>query len=196
MTAKLSRRTLLAVVTLLPVVAGSGSGTAEKPRIDALTVRVVQPRALVSYRIAGGLPEQTLERIHSGLPVTFKHHMQVFAVRRFRLIPDKELARTTIKTTAEYDSLTRQYKLTRRVEYWTRHRKDAPPPEESQRTTESLDELQAWMTEFEDVPVYDPTRQLPDAPLVVKVESIVGQRFALLIFPTVVGVTAEARIDP
>jgi len=196
MTSTLSRAALFAILTVLPAFAGGGTGTAEKPRIDGLTVHVVQPRALVSYRVAGGVTESALERIHSGLPVTFKHHLQVFAVRRFRMIPDKELARTVIETTAEYDSLTRQYKLTRRTEYWTRRRKDAPPPEETQRTTESVDELRSWMTELEDVAVYDPTRQLPDQTLLVKVESVVGERFALLMFPTAVGASAETRVDP
>jgi hypothetical protein len=122
--------------------------------------------------------------------------LEIVTKRAIPLMPSKVLARTVIRTRAEYDALTRRYVLARAVESRGPHKKQAPPPSEEQRFTTSADEMRAWMTQIDEIPVYDPVEPFPeDEQLKVRVESSLGRRYVLLIFPSTVTATAELQLS-
>ena len=97
-----------------------------------------------------------------------------------------------------YDALTGQYSLTRQLEF--RRKKGGLPPEQSSRSTPSEDEMRRWMTEFTDVPIFDPDpgarEPLIGVKLRVRADSNLGRRFVLLVFPTTRGDNAEIPFEP
>jgi len=131
---------------------GLQAASRSKPRIDEGTARMEAGRALVSYRVVNSLSEETLERIHSGIPVSFDHKIDIIEPRGFWL-PSRETARIQIKTRVEYDSLTRRYNLIRTLQVRTEKRWHPPPPVQQRLETQSEEEMRAWMTVFEEIPV-------------------------------------------
>ena len=167
-----------------------------KPGVEALAVRSEGGRAWISYEVARVMDDEVEERIHSGIPVTFRHKVQVLSKRGVPLMPSKVIAQTTIETRVEYDSLTRRYDLLRRIEHRIRQKKQGPLTEEQRRLTDSLDEMRSWMTRFDDVPVFDPARELQGRSLRVRVEVNLGRRYILFVFPGTRSVSAETPLDP
>ena len=70
----------------------------------------------VSYRLAGALTPEVEERIQSGIPVTFRHRIEISTGRWMPLVPDRVVSRTLMETRVRYDSLTRNYELFRKIE--------------------------------------------------------------------------------
>lgn len=183
------------LVTPLHAARQSGEG---KPTIDGLSARREDDHALISFRLIGAIDEEREELIHSGIPVVFRHKLEVRSKRTFTGIPmpPKLLARTIVETRVEYDSLTRRYDLMRRIEHKTRHKKDTPPTEEERLITESLEEMRAWMSELSEISVFDPSRSLTGEKLRVNVEVSLGRRYILLIFPATISTSAEIPLGP
>ena len=102
--------------------------------------------------------------------------------RPFPLWPPKELGRTVVVTTANYDSLTRQYQLMRTVEADAKGIKGKIESEPENRATSDLDEVTAWMTEVREVLLLVPVRD-SDSARRVEVTSVLGRRWFLLMFP-------------
>jgi hypothetical protein len=167
-----------------------------KPGIEALTARSEGGRAWVSYEVARVMDAEVEERIHSGIPVTFQHKVQVLSKRAVPLMPSKVIAQTTIETRVEYDSLTRRYDLLRRIEHKIRQKKQGPLTEEQRKLTDSLEEMRTWMTRFDEIPVFDPARELRGRSLRVRVEINLGRRYILLVFPGTRSVSAETPLGP
>jgi hypothetical protein len=183
---------LLAQLFAIPVLGGESDEVPSKPSIDGLITRLESGRAIVSFRVAHGLSDEALERIDSGIQVELRHRLEVVSKRAIPLTPAKVLARTVIHTRAEYDALTRRYALERVVEFRGPHKKQAPPPTEEQRFTTSADEMRAWMTQLDDIAVYDPVEPFSeDEQLRVRVDSSLGRRYVLLIFPSSLTASAE-----
>ena len=65
-----------------------------KPAIDGLNAQLERNRVLVSFRVANGLSDEALEKIHSGIPVTFRHRVELLWRRSFPL-PSKSCSRTS-----------------------------------------------------------------------------------------------------
>lgn len=187
---------LAAVAAIAPVRGWTETADSTRPAVDGFAARLDGDRALTSYRLVGVLDAEAEERIHSGIPVTFRHRIDVLAKRGVPLMPARVLARTWIETRVKYDSLTRRYDLFRRVEHRTRQKRKTPLTEEQSRITESLDEMRAWMTEMQDVPVFDPTRTLRGQKLRAHVEVSIGRHYVLLIFPATRTVSAEVPLVP
>jgi hypothetical protein len=171
---------LLVQLVAIPAVGAETPEPHRKPAIVELSTRLEDGRATVSFRVENALSEEALERIDSGIQVAF------------RLMPAKVLARTVIHTRARYDALTRRYTLERVTEFKGPHKKQAPPPADEQRFTTSADEMRAWMTELENIAVYDPVEPFAeDDQLKVRADSSLGRRYALYVFPTSVTASAE-----
>lgn len=179
-----------------PVGAEPDSPVPTKPGVEALAVSPEGGRAWVSYEVARVMDAEVEERIHSGLPVTFRHKIQVLSKRGVPLMPSKVIAQTTIETRVEYDSLTRRYDLLRRIEHKIRQKKQGPLTEEQRRLTDSLDEMRSWMTRFDRIPVFDPARELQGRSLRVRVEVNLGRRYILFVFPGTRSVSAETPLGP
>jgi hypothetical protein len=169
-----------------------------KPAIDGLSARLENDHALISFRLTGAIDEEREELIHSGIPVIFRHRLEVRSKRTFTGIPmpPKLLARTLVETRVEYDSLTRRYELMRRIEHRTRNKKDRPPTEEQRLITESMEEMRAWMNELSEISIFDPSRPLSGEKLRVNVEVSLGRRYVLLIFPATISTSAEIPLGP
>ena len=160
------------------------------PQIESLSARWDGAEARVSYRVIGGLTDATLERIHSGIPVRFRHRIELRARRAVPIWPSRELGQTTVETQVEYDSLTQQYRLRRD----TRLRdKGLSEPIVSEAVTDSRDEMEAWMTQLADVRV-TPTGGRASGTLRVRVDVTLDRRWILLVFPSTVDASASAGL--
>jgi hypothetical protein len=181
-----------------PLTAADGPGEGAKPGIDGLSARLDDNRALVSFHVSGAIGPETEELIHSGIPVLFRHKLEVLAKRNFPVLPlpARVLARTVVETRVEYDSLTRRYDLLRSIDHKSSKKKLKPPVEETKLVTDSLDEVRSWMTELEEIAVYDPSRMLRGERLRVHVEVSLGRRYVLLIFPGTLSTSAEIPLGP
>jgi hypothetical protein len=166
-----------------------------KPLVDQLFATIEGDRVEVSYRVVDAFDEETLEKIRSGIPVTFKHRIEVLGQRPFALAPRKNLGRAVVETRVSYDALTRRYSLTRVYELRGPHKKQAPPPVEESSVTESDAEMRAWMTRLDGVEVYDPAGPLADDTLKVRVESTLGRHYVMWIFPARLSVTAQLKLE-
>ena len=184
---------LLALAAATPVAAAK---RADAPRIDALEVRMEgDSRIAVSFRVANGLAGKEMERIRSGLPVEQRHRVEIVSKRALGLWSAKVHSRVRVDTSAVYDSLTGRYELTRTLEVGPG--KNRPPRiQEESRTTESLDEVRSWMTEFGSLPSLDLPDAVPRARLRVRVSSTLGRRFVLYLFPDKLTVSAEQPLEP
>jgi hypothetical protein len=181
--------------TPLSAVGQRGEG---KPAIAELSARLEDDRALISFRLTGAMNDEREELIHSGIPVVFRHKLEVRSKRTFTGIPmpPRLLARTIVETRVEYDSLTRRYDLMRRILHMTRNKKDRPPTEEQRLITESLEEMRLWMSELSEISIFDPSRALRGEKLRVNVEVSLGRRYILMIFPATISMSAEIPLGP
>ena len=191
------------MIALLATIAGLSSVAAAqpsdesrvKPRIESLETRREGSSLLVSFRVAHGLTPQVQDRIHSGIPVTLRHRVEV-VMPRGALWPSKTLTRVVIDTTATFDSLTEKYELARRVEVSRRSKKEPPLVLESAESTRSQTQMEAWMTEFDELPPLDLAGAKPGARLRVQVESQIGRRYFLFVIPTRHTVSFEHNLEP
>ena len=92
--------------------------------------------------------------------------------------------------------MTRRYDLLRRVEHRMRQKKQGPLTEEQRKLTDSLEEMRDWMTRFDEIPVFDPTRELRGRAMRVRVEVNLGRRYVLFVFPGTRSVSAETPLGP
>jgi hypothetical protein len=95
----------------------------------------------VSFRLLNAFTEELWAAIHSGLPTTITYQVDL---RRQAFPFDRTVASATVTASAQYDNLTRHHTLTRKVD----GRGEEP------RVTEDESGVQAWMTEFERLPLF------------------------------------------
>jgi len=183
-------------IALILALSPAAALAAEKPEIRDLSATREGDRVVVSYRVVDGFSPETMERVDSGIPVSFRHRLEIVSDRALPLIPDRVRAKVVVETTAQYDALTRRYTLLRRTEVRSSKRRLAPPPVEETRVTPSVDEMRAWMTELDGIEVWDPARPLAGNELSVRVETAVGRRYLLLIFPVNISAEAELELEP
>ena len=193
-TRRLGSLLLLALVAAPDV--GARQRVEPEPEIADLTFRADGEEVWTSYRLEGCLPEEVMERIHSGIPIRFRHKVEMVEKRPGLFAADRVFARTLIDTRVQYDSLTQRYQLNRTLEVRSRQKSAAPPPTSDQMVTGSIDEMQTWMTLATDVPLSDPSRPFPqDVDLHVRVEVSLGRHWFLLIIPTTESITAELPME-
>ena len=167
-----------------------------QPEIADLTVRAEGQEIWTSYRLEGCLPEEVMERIHSGIPIRFRHKVELVEKRPGLFAADRVFARTLIDTRVEYDSLTQRYQLNRTLEIRSRDKREAPPPMNDDKVTGSVDEMQGWMTRAADVPLTDHSRPFPPGiELHVRVEVSLGRHWFLLIIPTTESIASEVPVE-
>ena len=185
------------VVLLLLLGAASATSSVEvqgaietrDPRVESLSARRDGARLLVSFRLVDLPSAEELERLHSGIPISYRHRIDV--VSRRAPWPAKLLARAKIEATAEYDSLTKRYRLRREVQLRNGAREIVVEPLE--RETGSVEEVQAWLTEVESFPVLELCDGLSAERSRVRVQTAFGRRYVMLLFPARRAVGAECR---
>lgn len=166
-----------------------------RPAIEGLLLERDDTGIRVSFRLTGAFNDDVLERVHSGMRLSFEHRIVLLGKRAVPLFPRVTLARTVVVTTVQYDSLTRRYDLERRTVGKDWPEQEAPPERFEQRATPSRQEMESWMSEIVGVALPDPPDS-GDDPLKIRVRTDLGMRFLLLFLPWPNTVTAEDWLPP
>jgi len=184
----------VAAIVVAAAAAGPTEAGLSEAEVRDLTVTRAAEGYRVTYLLDGAFPEEVLERLHSGITVSFRHKLRLVGKRPFPLWPPKELGRTIVVTTANYDSLTRQYQLTRTVETDARGIKGKILTDPENRATSDLEEVEAWMTDVRDVLMLVPVRD-PESARRVEVNSVLGRRWILGMFPAQYTASADQELE-
>lgn len=185
---------LLLVATLARAEVPEPDGRPEAT-IQDLDVREGGETLEVSFRVDGAFGLDTRERIQSGMPVTFSHRVELLARRAVPIVPSRVLVLAVVDSTVRYDSLTRQYYLSRRIRRDLRG-EDEPVVEETSMTTLLSSEAEAWLASVNDLALPAPPPAAREHKLRLKVRTILGRRYHLLIFPATDSVDAERVLGP
>jgi len=182
---------ILVGLTTATALSARGRDTA-RPAVVELEARREPNAVHVSYRLQGCLPDEVMERIQSGIPLRFRHRIEVVEKRPGLFVGDRVFARSTIEARVHYDSLTQRYELSRQREIRGRDGTENDPSPEERAVTDDVDEMRGWLTMIDESARLDPTRELAeDTDLWVRVEVSLGRRWFLLIVPTTQTVSAE-----
>lgn len=174
---------LIAVAALaLALAAPAAPQTADgKVSLAGLHVDATDHDLYVSFTVDGAFTPEVREAIESGLPVTFRHDVEV--VRKRTLWFDRTLVRKVVTTTVTCDTLTHQYSLARGIN------------DEITETQVAINEadMMRWMTRLERIRVADPStlEVEPDDTLYVRVKSLLQRRFILFFIPSSTGTDWE-----
>jgi hypothetical protein len=182
-------------VLLIPALASAAEGEPERPAVESLRVSRVDDGLLVSFRVTHAVTEEVLERVHSGMEVTFRHRVELLGKRMAPLLPRRVIGRTVVTTTVRYDSLTRRYRLERQVlgKGWPKG--TSPPERFDVAGTGSLEETETWLTVLAGIPLPEPPAA-EDPRSRVRVRCELGRRMILLMFPSTYGAAAEVMVEP
>ncbi len=124
-------------ILLLGILAAGEVQAGEGPKIVELAVALEDDGYQASLRLDGAFSQEILDTIASGLPVTFEYRVEVF--QRRALWVDPVHLRLLVNLSVDFDSLTRQYHLTREV--------DGQVVDSA--ATEKAEEMQHWMTQIQ-----------------------------------------------
>jgi hypothetical protein len=167
---------LLLVLALAGAVGNAAVAAPETSPPEGAEIRDLQVRnsptdLFVSFRLYGGFTPEIREQIHSGLPVTFRHYVEIVKHRAAWF--DDTLVKKKISTTVTYDTLTRQYRLTRDVN------------EEMVETTvtDRPEEMELFMSSVERQRLCDPSELPGDRRLALRVKSRIRRRFVFFFIP-------------
>ncbi len=155
-----------------PDLPGVGPAAAEASLMD-LTADAAGQDLYASFALRDAFSEDVRQRLSAGLPVTFTYYLEVARRRPFWF--DKPVARKTVSTTVTYDTLTRQYRLSKSVN------------DEVTETSVAVSEadMVRWMTRLDRVRLADPSAlgRGDEGSLYVRVKSRLQRRFVLLFIP-------------
>jgi uncharacterized protein DUF4390 len=141
------------------------------PSIAGLNVEIREGSILASFRLVGALDSETKARIASGLETTFDYRVEL--VRRRRFWPDARVRQHRILTSAKYDSLSRQYGLTLKLDGEV----------ERSSTTDRAEEMEEWLTVVKEISLGMTSELLPQEEYAVRVKADFPPRFVLLFIP-------------
>jgi hypothetical protein len=157
-----------------PTRAATGAiALAARATVVSLRTDASDHEVFASFVVRGAFDDDVRERLAAGLPLEFVHHVEV--ARRRVLWFDKVVVRKTITTSVTYDTLTRQYSLSKKVN------------DEVAETSVAMHEAEAerWMTQIERVRLADSAQigSESDGQLYLRVRSVLRKRFVLLFVP-------------
>lgn len=166
-------------ILLAVLVAAAGSMTsvpaderpAEGAEIRDLYVENRPGDLYATFALYGAFTPEIREQIESGLPVTFNHYVEVR--RRRAAWFDGTLVKKTVSATVTYDTLTRQFRLSRSVNG------DVIETTVSDKTAGMED----FMTRVERLRLCDPEELPGNRPLYLRVKSRVQKRFVFIFIP-------------
>ena len=161
---------LALVLAGLLLAAAGPSVAAEDARLAELQASLIDDAWITSFRLEHAFGEKIEDQLRSGLPVTFRYQVEVYRKRgwlRSRLLLRK------LEVTVEFDSLTRQYRLTREL--------DGEVVESS--ATEKEDEMRRWMTEVRDLRLGSVSGEAGEGPIVLRAKCRLSSGFMVFFFP-------------
>jgi Domain of unknown function (DUF4390) len=81
----------------------------QRPILHELVLTHTDHEVLLYIHLQGGFPQDILEAIDSGIPITIAYHVRLY--RKRGLWFDEEVLAKTIKHTVKYDTLKKQYRV-------------------------------------------------------------------------------------
>jgi len=122
-------------VVCLTVVLGTAApapwAADDGPRVAEVAVKRDPTTLTVGFRVESAFDDRLDEEMAAGLPVTFVHEVEIRRRRTFWF--NGLVAKKTIETTAVFDSGTRQFVLSRRVDGAPVETSTTPQPEQARR---------------------------------------------------------------
>jgi len=165
-----------------------------KAHIVDLQVERSRDQLQVSYRLENGFSEELTEKIEAGIPVSFRHRVEVTTRHWLPLWPRGTVAVATAETTVTYDSLTHRYELSWVIEMTSRG-KGKGRPQTRQASTVLESEARAWMSDVSMFPPLDLSTLPIDMNARVRVESALGRKWIVLV-PTRRVVSKDYKLEP
>ena len=144
---------------------------ARDAKIQDLRVEILENRYQASFRVEGAFTPEVEERIASGLETSFRHRVRVYGKRTIWF--DNLLLEMEVTTTVKFDSLTKQYTLSRRIDGKLR----------VTDYTEDAEEMRLWMSKLEGIPLGTAEEFSVKDRVYVKVKSNIRSRFFLFFIP-------------
>ncbi len=134
-------RTAAVLFLFMLLIAGTASAQTDllNARVEKLEIINRDDTLTVSYRVSGTFTKDIIDRIQSGIETAFEHRIKIY--KKIPIFPvGKTLVERIIITSVRYDSLTKQYSLSRKVN---------DQADETSKT-DTLDQVEKWMTEVSD----------------------------------------------
>ena len=161
-------RATTAVVSLFILGLGVTGWAATALRVSTLTR---DGRLLVTFELPEGYTDDLRASIQSGLQTTF--HYEVELRRAFAFWPDPTVASASLAATVRYDNLTEQYNIARLMDGHV----------EETVVVEEEDEVRAWLTHFEQVPLFSTGDLEPNGEYFVRVRAETRPRQGWFVLP-------------
>jgi hypothetical protein len=160
------------VVGVVLLCCGAAASAAEtEPALTDLNVARNGGALVASCRLAGGISPDVSEEIASGLETTVEYRLHVY--RRRAGLPDEILAKRRVECSVRYDTLTRQYTLTRRLD---------GELVETQVTGDAA-AMRDFLTTLRDVPVLETGALAPGREHYLKAKSNLGLMWRFYLIP-------------
>jgi hypothetical protein len=190
-------RSIFICGSLLGLLASGTQAAKGDPEVVGLRVERHAGVQRVSYRVENALSDEILEKLESGIVISFRHRIELYAKRAVPLWFGKSLAWTVVEVTATYDGLTRQYHLSRA--YKLRRRGKEPEGvamiADELFDTDSLNVVRVWMSEIDGVPLLPVESVIPLERRRVEVTTSMGRKFFWMMFPVTITASAETSLE-
>ncbi|HXI01543.1 MAG TPA: DUF4390 domain-containing protein [Candidatus Saccharimonadales bacterium] len=160
-----------ALIALLACPVLFAASPPEGAEIRDVQVRNTPSDLFVSFVLHGAFTDDIREQIRTGLPVTFTHYVEIVNKRTAWF--DTTLVKKEISTTVTYDTLTRQYRLTRSVN----------GEMTETELTDRAAEMESFMTTVKRQRLCDPNDLPGDRRLSLRVKSRMRRRFVFFFIP-------------
>ncbi|MEE9218081.1 MAG: DUF4390 domain-containing protein [Acidobacteriota bacterium] len=155
------------IVVILPLPFGLGRSA----KIDHLQVEAQSRQLSINFRVSGAFTDEVEEIIASGLPVTFHHTVRAY--RRRAGWFDQRVAETVVTTSAAFDTLTKQYSVSRTVDGQM----------VDTLVTDKAEDMRNWMTVIDGILLSCEHDTEPLERYYVKVKSEIQNRFVFFFIP-------------
>lgn len=152
-------------------------------RVRELSIKNSDDFVTVSFKITGAFTEEIIEKVHSGIDISFSHVIKIYK-RNPVFFYRKKLIERVILTTVEYDTLTKQYAL----------RKEIDGDEMETMITENLEEVEKWMTEIDHFKVEEISKIKGKKNFFLKVRTSLAPNFLLFFIPYDYSASKERKL--
>lgn len=141
-------------------------------RVRGFDIKYYDDAVAISFKITGTFTDDIVERIHSGIEISFKHVIRIY--KKTPILPVRRtLIKRVILTAVEYDTLTKQYTLKKRID----------EKEIDTMVTDNLEEVEKWMTEINHFKVGEISKIRGKKNYFLKVRTSLAPNFLLFFIP-------------
>ncbi|MFQ6083067.1 MAG: DUF4390 domain-containing protein [Candidatus Aminicenantia bacterium] len=125
----------------------------------------------ISFSIEEDFPQQVIESINSGLETTFTFKIRLIKTKKLWF--DKKIVDKVLISHVTYDPITKQYKLTKKIN----------GSQIASLETDSTEEMDTWIREFEEIKICPSEILSQGTKYLVEIEGILFSRYLLKIIP-------------